>query len=50
MFHEKTKHIEIKYCHVRYEIEKRKLKVCKISTQNNPADTLTKLVPVLKVS
>jgi hypothetical protein len=40
MFHARTKHIEIKYHYVRDEIEKGKLKVCKISTQNNPADML----------
>jgi hypothetical protein len=48
MFHARTKHIEIKYHYVRDEIEKGKLKVCKISTQNNPADMLTKPVPVAK--
>jgi hypothetical protein len=46
--HARTKHIEIKYHYVRDEIEKGKLKVCKISTYNNPADMLTKLVPVAK--
>jgi hypothetical protein len=44
MFHARTKHIEIKYD----EIEKGKINVCKISTHNNPADMLTKLVPVAK--
>jgi hypothetical protein len=48
MFHARKKHIEIKYHHVRDEIKKGKLKVCKISTQNNPADMLTKPVPVAK--
>jgi hypothetical protein len=48
MFHARTKHIEIKYHYVRDEIEKGNLKVCKISTQNNPADMLTKPVPVAK--
>jgi hypothetical protein len=48
MFHDRTKHIEIKYHYVRDEIEKGKLKVCKISTQNNPAEMLTKPVPVAK--
>jgi hypothetical protein len=41
MFHARTKHIEIKYHYVGDEIEKCKLKVCKISTHNNPADMLT---------
>jgi hypothetical protein len=48
MFHARTKHIEIKYHYVRDEIKKGKLKVCKISTHNNPADMLTKPVPVAK--
>jgi hypothetical protein len=48
MFHARTKHIEIKYHYVRDEIEKGKLKVCKVSTHNNPADMLTKPVPVAK--
>jgi hypothetical protein len=48
MFHARTKHIEIKYHYVLDDIEKGKLKVCKISTRNNPADMLTKPVPVAK--
>jgi hypothetical protein len=48
MFHARTKYIEIKYHYVRDEIEKGKLKVCKISIHNNPADILTKPVPVAK--
>ena len=48
MFHEKTKHIDIKFHFVRDVIEEGELKVCKISTHNNPADMLTKPVPVVK--
>jgi hypothetical protein len=48
MFHARTKHIEIKYHYVRNEIEKGKLKVCKISTNNNLVDMLTKPIPVAK--
>jgi hypothetical protein len=48
MFHARTKHIEMKYHYVQDEIEKGKLKVCKISTQNNPTNMLTKPVPVAK--
>ena len=48
MFHEKTKHIDIKYHYVRDVVAQGKLKVCKISTRDNPADMLTKLVPVAK--
>jgi hypothetical protein len=46
--HERTKQIEIKYHYVRDEVEKGKLKVCKIHTLDNPADMLTKPVPVAK--
>jgi hypothetical protein len=49
MFHARTKHIEIKYHYVRDEIEKGKLKVCKISTHNNPTNMLTKPVPLAKI-
>jgi hypothetical protein len=48
MFHKRTKHIDIKYHFVRDVIEEGKLKVCKISTHDNPADMMTKSVPVAK--
>ena len=48
MFHERTKHIDIKFHFVRDVIEEGELKVCKISTHDNPADMLTKSVPVAK--
>ena len=48
MFHERTKYIDIKYHFVRDVIEEGELKVCKISTHDNPADMLTKSVPVAK--
>ena len=48
MFHERTKHIDIKYHFVRDVIEEGKLKVCKISTHDNPADMFTKPVPGAK--
>src|SRR3954447_164979 len=48
MFDERTKHIDIKYHAIRDVIEKGKLKVCKISTHDNPADMLTKPVLVSK--
>ena len=46
--HERTKHIDIKYHYVRHVVEEGKLKVCKISTHDNPADMMTKRVPVAK--
>ena len=48
MFHERTKHIDVKYYYVRDVISQGKLKVCKISTLDNPADMMTKPVPVAK--
>ena len=45
MFHERTNHIDVKYHYVRDVISQGKLKVCKISTHDNPAD-MTKPVPV----
>lgn len=49
MFHERTKHIDIKYHYVRDVVAQGKMKVCKISTHDNPADMMTKPVPVAKV-
>jgi len=48
MFHERTKHIDVKYHYVHDVISQGKLKVCKISTHDNPADMMTKPVPVAK--
>jgi hypothetical protein len=48
MFHERTKHIDIKYHFIRNVIEEGMLKICKISTHDNPADTKTKSVHVAK--
>ena len=48
MFHERTKHIDVKYHYVRDVVTQGKLKVCKISTHDNPADMMTKPVPVAK--
>jgi transposase InsO family protein len=48
MFHERTKHIDVKYHYVRDVVAQGKLKVCKISTHDNPADMMTKPVPVAK--
>jgi hypothetical protein len=46
MFYERTKHIDVKYHYVREVIEEGRLKVSKISTQDNPADMMAKPVPV----
>ena len=46
MFHQRIKHIDIKYNYERDVVVQGKLKVCKISTQDNPADMMTKPVPL----
>ena len=48
MFHEKMKYIDVKYHYVRDVVAQGKLKICKISTHDNAADMLTKLVHVAK--
>jgi hypothetical protein len=48
MIIEKSKHIDIRYHFVRDIIEKGLVKVCKISTHNNPADIMTKHVSIAK--
>ena len=45
MFHERTKHIDVKYYFIRDILEKGEIKVAKISTLDNPADALTKALP-----
>ncbi len=48
MFYERTKHIDIKYHYIRDVVAQGKLKVCTISPHDNPADIMTKHVPVAK--
>ena len=48
MFHERTKHIDIKYHFVRDIISRGDILVKKISTHENPADMLTKPLPRIK--
>jgi hypothetical protein len=48
MFHERTKHIDIKYHFIREIVAEGKLRVCKISTHFKPADMMTKLDPRAK--
>jgi hypothetical protein len=48
MITEKSKHIDIRYHFVRDIIEKGLVKVCKISTHNNPDDMMMKNVHVAK--
>ncbi len=48
MFHERTKHNDIKYHYVHDVVAQGKLKVCKISTHDNPAGMMTKPIPIAK--
>ena len=48
MFHERTKHIDIKYHFVRDVISRGDILVKKISTHENLADMLTKPLPRIK--
>lgn len=48
-FHNRTKHIDIKFHFVREQIEKRNIEVLKVHTSDNASDMLTKIVPQLKL-
>lgn len=48
MYHERTKHIDVKFHFIRDIVEKKIVKVAKISTLKNPADALTKSVASAK--
>lgn len=48
VFHERTKHIALKYHFIRDVIDAGEVEVHKIHTSRNPADILTKSIPVKK--
>ena len=48
MLHERTKHIDVRYHFIRGIVAKGDVKVCKISTHDNPAGMITKHVSVTK--
>lgn len=48
VFHERTKHIDVKRHFVRDAVESEQVEVLKIPTKVNPADMLTKVIPVKK--
>ncbi|KAG8473481.1 hypothetical protein CXB51_035654 [Gossypium anomalum] len=48
MFHERTKHIDVRYHFVRDIIARGDIVVSKISTHENPADMMTKSLPITK--
>ena len=48
MFHDRTKHIDIRHHYIREVVAKGDLKVVKISTNDNATDMLTKPLLVAK--
>ncbi|PHT35729.1 hypothetical protein CQW23_23429 [Capsicum baccatum] len=48
MFHERTKHIDVRYHFMREIISHGDIVVRKISTHDNPADMMTKTIPSVK--
>ncbi|GKD91218.1 hypothetical protein Tco_1366725 [Tanacetum coccineum] len=48
VFHERTKHINVRYHFIREVLEAKTVKVLKVGTEHNAADALTKVVPRLK--
>lgn len=46
IYHERTNHIDVRYHFVREIISQNQVEVKKVRTTDNPADMLTKLVPV----
>ncbi|KAJ9547366.1 hypothetical protein OSB04_019909 [Centaurea solstitialis] len=48
VFHDRTKHIDIRHRYIREVVARGDLKVVKISTDDNAADMLTKPLPVAK--
>lgn len=48
VYHERTKHIDVKLHFIRDEVPKGFVMVMKIHTDVNPADMLTKVIPIAK--
>ena len=48
IFHERTKHIDVRYHFVRDTIARGDIVVAKVSTHDNFADMMTKILPVAK--
>jgi hypothetical protein len=48
MYHERTKHIDVRYHFVREIISQKQVEVKKVGTADNPADMLTKPISVAK--
>ena len=48
MYHERTKHIDVRFHFIRDIVEKGEIQVAKVHTSDNPADIITKAIPVSK--
>ncbi|GKC31351.1 hypothetical protein Tco_1038645 [Tanacetum coccineum] len=49
VFHEMTKHIDVRYHFIKEVLEAKTVKVLKVDTEHNAADALTKVVLGLKL-
>ena len=49
VYHERSKHIDVRLHFIREEVEKGKIRVFKVDTTENPADMLTKPLPKAKL-
>ncbi|GKE95252.1 hypothetical protein Tco_1580107, partial [Tanacetum coccineum] len=49
VFHERTKHINVRYHFIKEVLEAKTVKVLKVGTEHNVADALTKVIPRLKL-
>ena len=45
MYHSRTKHIDVRYHWIREQVENESLYLKKISTDKNPSDMMTKVIP-----
>ena len=48
MYHERTKHVDVRYHFIRDLVEKGDVRLQKIHTAHNPADMFTKPIPAIK--
>ena len=47
-FHERTKHIDVQLHFIKEIVSSQKVKVVKVHTDDNPADSIAKLVTLIK--
>ena len=48
VYHERTKHVDVKYHYVRDQVAKGTVNIQKVPTENNPADMGTKIMTATK--